>query len=81
MSGSEAGSGGIPPEGIMLRVKRWVDLTQRLTPGSAQYVIAKAFQDYGLYVSDNSGSGSRVKLARTAAWAGLQVNAHSLSSL
>lgn len=81
MSGFESGRGGIVPEGTLLRVKRSIDLTQRFAPNSAPYVIAKAFQDYGLYISDNSGSGSRVKLEKTAAWAGLNVNPHSLAPL
>lgn len=81
MAGYESGKGGIVPEGMLLRVKRSVDLTRRFTPSSAPYVIAKAFQDYGLYVSDNSGSGSRVKVQATPAWAGLNVSANCLSAL
>jgi hypothetical protein len=81
MCGWEHGKGGIVPEGMQLRVKRSVDLSTRLTPGSGPYVIAKAFQDYGLYVSDNSGSGSRVKVERSTAWAGLKVTADCLAKL
>jgi hypothetical protein len=81
MAGYESGKGGIVPEGMQLRVKRSVDLTSRFTTNSAAYVIAKAFQDYGLYVSDNSGSGSRVKVEASTAWAGLNVNANCLSAL
>ncbi|MBA2560852.1 MAG: hypothetical protein H0V07_13395 [Propionibacteriales bacterium] len=81
MYGYESGKGGVVPEGMQLRVKRSVDLAMRFTPGSGPYVIAKAFQDYGLYVGDNSGSGSRVKVERSSAWANLNVDANCLSKL
>jgi hypothetical protein len=81
MAGDEGANGGIVPEGMQLRVKTSIDLSARFPVGHPSYVIAKAFQDYGLYVSDNSGSGSRCKLQRTSAWAALGINANSMARL
>lgn len=59
MGGHEARTGVIP-EGIVMRIKRSVDLSKRLS-GSA-LVIARAFKNYGILVGDTSGLGNRTSV-------------------
>jgi len=68
MTGSEAAlKHGVVPEGIVIRIKRSVDLrTKHLTP--AALTIATALQRYGAVVGDNSGSGNNIKLQANANW-------------
>jgi hypothetical protein len=70
MTGAESGHGATVPEGIVIRIKRSVDLRARhLSP--AAYTIARALQRYGAVVGDNSGSGNNIKLQANARWAGV----------
>jgi hypothetical protein len=81
MANYESDKGGIVPEGMQLRVKRSIDLSRRFRTGSAAMIIATAIQRYGLYVGDNSGSGSRLKVQRSNAWPSLGLKVDSLSPL
>jgi hypothetical protein len=57
----EGDQGGIVPEGIIIRIRRWVDLRDfRL--GRAALTIARAIKRYGCVVGDNSGSGNNLKI-------------------
>lgn len=79
MSNSESGKNGIVPEGIVLRIKRSVDLkAKHLSP--AALVVARALQKYGAVVGDNSGSGNNLKLQSNADWTRL-LNKDSLRSI
>jgi hypothetical protein len=71
MTGAEAASkSGVVPEGIVIRIKRSVDLrTRHLSP--AALTIATALQRYGAVIGDNSGSGNNLKLQSNAHWAGV----------
>jgi hypothetical protein len=80
MTGSEASlKQGVVPEGIVIRIKRSVNLTRKhLTP--AALTIARALQRYGAVIGDNSGSGNNIKLQANARWTRVLV-AHSLNSI
>lgn len=79
MVGAENGKGGIVPEGVVIRIKRSVNLASyTLTP--AARTVAKSLQDYGCTVGDNSGSGNRLKIQANASWAGM-LNVDSLKPL
>jgi hypothetical protein len=81
LSGHETGKGGLVPEGIVIRIKPSVDLTERGLSSPA-LVIARALQDYGCLIGDNSGSGNRLKLERDeAAWRRLGLTYDALASL
>jgi hypothetical protein len=68
MTGSEAGKVGTVPEGIVIRIKRTVDLTRKhLSP--AALTVARALQRYGAVVGDNAGAGNSMKLQGNANWA------------
>lgn len=71
MTGAEtATKSGVVPEGIVIRIKRSVDLrTRHLSP--AALTIATALQRYGAVIGDNSGSGNNLKLQSNASWAGV----------
>jgi hypothetical protein len=73
MTGSEAApQKGVVPEGIVIRIKRSVDLKRKhLTP--AALTIAKALQRYGAVIGDNSGSGNNLKLQAHVRWTGVLV--------
>ena len=80
----ERNKGGITPEGLVIRIKPEVDLSQKpLSP--AARIIAKALQRYGCLIGDNSGGkNNRLKLERNeAAWAVLdpELDFNALSSL
>ncbi len=80
MVGHELGRGGVVPEGIVVRIKPTIDLSQtKLTP--AALTIARALQTYGCTVGDNSGSGNSLKLQRNADWRGLLLTAAALKSI
>jgi len=80
MTGAEVSdNGGVVPEGIVIRIKRSVDLrTKRLS--RAGLVIARALQRYGAVIGDNSGSGNNLKLQANARWAGV-LAANSLHTI
>lgn len=79
MAGAEKGKGGIVPEGVVIRIKKSVNLAgYPLTP--AARIVAKSLQDYGCTVGDNSGSGNRLKIQANATWTGM-LNADSLKPL
>jgi hypothetical protein len=70
MTGAEASQGGVVPEGIVIRIKRSVNLRARhLSP--AALTIATALQRYGAVIGDNSGSGNNLKLQSNAHWGGV----------
>jgi hypothetical protein len=70
MTGSETKSVGKVPEGIVIRIKRTVDLAgKHLSP--AALVVARALQRYGAIIGDNSGSGNNLKLQANANWRGV----------
>jgi hypothetical protein len=71
MTGAETASkSGVVPEGIVIRIKRSVNLsTKHLSP--AALTIATALQQYGAVIGDNSGSGNNLKLQSNASWAGV----------
>jgi len=70
MTLSESGHVGTVPEGIVIRIRRSVDLKLvQLTP--AAYTVARALQRYGAVVGDNSGSGNSMKLQANADWTGV----------
>jgi len=76
MNGSESGKTGVVPEGAVIRIKRSVNLDAiKLSP--AARVIARALQQYGAVVGDNSGSGNNLKLQANTNWSGI-LNADSL---
>ncbi|MBA3232493.1 MAG: hypothetical protein H0T17_00880, partial [Propionibacteriales bacterium] len=79
MSNSESGKNGVVPEGIVVRIKRSVDLKARHMSPAAR-VVARALQKYGAVVGDNSGSGNNLKLQSNANWTGM-LNQDSLSSI
>jgi hypothetical protein len=79
MTSSEAGNEGIVPEGIVIRIRRSVNLkSKHLSP--AAYTIARALQRYGAVIGDNSGSGNNLKLQANANWKGV-LHADSLRSI
>ena len=81
LSGHETGKGGLVPEGMVIRIRPSVDLSQRRL-STAALVIARALQDYGCLIGDNSGSGNRLKLERDeAAWRGLGVTHDALAAI
>ena len=81
MAGDEGAKGGIVPEGIVIRIKPSVNLTQKNLSPSA-LVIATALQDYGCLVGDNSGSGNRLKLEiNEAEWTKLGIAYDSLKNI
>ena len=81
MSAHETGKGGVVPQGIVIRIRPSVDLDAKPLSAPAR-VIARALQDFGCLVGDNSGSGNRLKLERDgAAWRDLGVDHDALSSL
>jgi hypothetical protein len=67
MSGHENNKGGIVPEGMVARIKPSVNL-DNLGLNSQALVIAKALQQYGCVVGDNSGSGNKVKIEVNPNW-------------
>jgi hypothetical protein len=54
MSGAESRTGDIP-EGVVMRISPGLDLTTFHLPAQA-LPIAKALQDYGCIIGDDSGS-------------------------
>lgn len=76
MIGFENNKGGLIPEGTRLHIKSSVTNDQILSRLSADGLsgaalsqaaaIARGLRDYGTYVGDNSGSGSRIKLQNFA---------------
>lgn len=72
MVGYEPGKGGVTPEGLVMRIKPDVDLSQKSLSPVAR-IIATALQRYGCMVGDNSGGkNNRLKLERNeAAWIAL----------
>ena len=79
MTGSETRSVGTVPEGIVIRIRRSVDLTaEHLSP--AALTIARALKRYGAVVGDNSGTGNNLKLQANADWGGV-LGADSLRSI
>jgi hypothetical protein len=81
LSGHETGKGGVVPEGMVIRVKPSVDLASKGLSAPAR-VIARALQDYGCLIGDNSGSGNRLKLERDeAAWRELGLTYDALAAL
>jgi hypothetical protein len=80
MTGSEASlKHGVVPEGIVIRIKRSVNLRAKHL-NRAAFVIARALQRYGAVIGDNSGSGNNLKLQSNARWAGV-LTATSLRSI
>jgi hypothetical protein len=67
MTGSDgkgsASNPAIPPEGLRLRIRPSVDLT-KLGLHPEALVIAKALQDYGMYLGDSGGT-TALKLENT----------------
>jgi hypothetical protein len=79
MTRSETGSVGTVPEGIVIRIRRSVDLSSKhLSP--AALTIATALQRYGAVVGDNSGTGNNLKLQANTDWHGV-LGADSLRSI
>jgi hypothetical protein len=79
MTGSESHNAGRVPEGIVIRIRRSVDLeSKHLSP--AGYTIARALQRYGAVVGDNSGSGNNLKVQANTKWAGI-LTARALRSI
>jgi hypothetical protein len=70
MTGSESDDTGTVPEGIVIRIRRSVDLKSRHLSAAA-YTIARALQRYGAVVGDQSGSGNNLKLQANANWTGV----------
>jgi hypothetical protein len=76
MIGFENNKGGLIPEGTRLHIKSSVTDAQILSRLSADGLsgtalaqaatIVRALRDYGTYLGDNSGSGSRIKLQNFA---------------
>jgi hypothetical protein len=70
MTGSESPSSGSVPEGIVIRIRRSVNLsTKHLSP--AALTIARALQRYGAVIGDNSGTGNNLKLQANTRWSGI----------
>jgi hypothetical protein len=69
MTGSDGGYTGfnaaVPPEGLRLRIRPTVDLTA-LGLSRQALVIARALQNYGIYLGDSSGT-TALKLEGTLA--------------
>jgi hypothetical protein len=84
MVGYERGKRGITPEGLVIRIKPEVDLSQKPLSPVAR-IIAIALQRYGCMIGDNSGGkNNRLKLERNeAAWAALdpELSFDALASL
>ncbi|OGK32995.1 hypothetical protein A3F57_01745, partial [Candidatus Roizmanbacteria bacterium RIFCSPHIGHO2_12_FULL_36_11] len=81
MVGDEGAKGGIVPEGIVIRIKPSVNLSTRGLSSPA-LVIAKALQDYGCLITDNSGSGNRLKLEiNEPAWQQIGLTYNALSPI
>jgi len=81
MAGDEGSKGGIVPEGIVIRIKPSVNLASRGLSAPA-LVIAKALQDYGCMIGDNSGSGNRLKLElNEAAWRNIGLTYDALAPI
>jgi hypothetical protein len=79
MTQYETGKTGIVPEGVVIRIKPSVDLSEKpLTKGAR--VIATALQDYGCMIGDNSGTGNTLALER-GDWSRLLDGADALSSI
>jgi hypothetical protein len=79
MTQYETGKTGIVPEGVVIRIKPSVDLSDKpLTAGAR--VIATALQDYGCIIGDNSGSGNTLALEQ-GDWSELLGGADALSSI
>src|SRR3989344_986324 len=81
MAGDEGSKGGIVPEGTVIRIKPSVNLASRRLSAPA-LVIAKALQDYGCMIEDNSGAGNRLKLERNeSAWQSIGIREDSLAPI
>ena len=81
MTGDEGDKGGIVPEGIVIRIKPGINLNTRGLSVPA-LVIAKALQQYGCLIGDNSGSGNRLKLERNeTAWQNMGLTYDALASI
>ena len=81
MVGDEGAKGGIVPEGIVIRIKPSINLASKGLSQPA-LVIAKALQDYGCLITDNSGSGNRLKLEiNEAAWQQIGLTYNALSPI
>jgi hypothetical protein len=87
MVGDECGTTdpNAPPEGTRIRIKRSVDLASLgLTP--AALVVARALQQYGAVIGDQSSKRVNLKVENTVAegrgwlWKGL-LNEHSLAAI
>lgn len=80
MTGAEAEpKHGVVPEGIVIRIKRSVNLEAKHLSRAA-FTIARALQRYGAVIGDNSGSGNNLKLQSNTSWAGV-LTATSLRSI
>ena len=82
--GYERNKGGIVPEGLVIRIKPEIDLSQKpLSP--VALIIATALQRYGCMIGDNSGGkNNRLKLERNeSAWKALdpELRFNALDSL
>lgn len=84
MVGAESGKNGWGAEGLRIGVHRSVNLAVRGLTGGA-LAIAKTLQEYGCYLGDNSGSGSKLKgeqaSSNYAPYAGTNVTPTCLSKL
>ena len=84
MVGYERDKGGITPEGVVIRIKPDVDLSEKPLSPVAR-IIAVALQRYGCMIADNSGGkNNRLKLERNElAWATLdpELDFDALASL
>jgi len=75
----ETGKTGIVPQGVVIRIKPSVNLSAKpLTPGAL--VIARALQEYGCMIGDNSGSGNTLALEQ-GDWSRLLGGPDALSSI
>jgi hypothetical protein len=68
MAGDECGTtdADAPPEGAIIRIKGWVNLGA-LGLSAPALVIARALQDYGAVISDQSGGPVELKVENTVA--------------
>ncbi len=68
MSGDECGTyaAGAPPEGTIIRIKQSVNLEALGLTGAA-LVVARALQDYGAIIGDQSGASVELKVENTVA--------------
>jgi hypothetical protein len=68
MAGDECGTwdADAPPEGAMIRIKAWVNLWNAGLSKPA-LVIAKALQDYGAVISDQTSGPTELKVENTVA--------------